>query len=778
MKKVARVLLGLVLGALACAPGRLSPRATPPPPAAQVSQKVEGGSGYFLTQPPKDLDRPGNSAKKPVVPKVTEDFKGVPTSNDWWSSLIWENDTHGTNPYSDSMYAHPLTLRAQGEGLAFGYPTHPEASPYQYMYWYTKDVVVGLAGLAAPDTRVAGYSDWAVTAAWKGAAGELRATFGHGLPFVYFTRKGKALAKISPQHETAKHERLDVKIWHEGGEWLGFSVSDRSYAAFAPSGSVWKADGDSFVSDLAGKDYFSAAVLPDQEPATVELFRSHAYAFVTDTRVSWAYDSPAAVLRSTFDVATELKEEGHGHLNEPLVALYHHQWLYTKTPLAGKSYVSPRGEMKLLKGSRFVTEVRFNGVLPILPNVANNDKGDLEFYVKQVYWQKELFPPGLGDNPQRDSYWDGKSMLRLANVLQIADQIGYSDARDYLLQALENELEDWFDGHLPRAFYYDKTWRSLIGAPSGFYSSLQLNDHHFHYGYFAFTAAIIAKYDPKWAARWGAYVNLLIKDAANWERGDARFPFLRNMDPYAGHSWANGPAQFDEGNNEESSSEDVNFSAGVILWGALTGNQAVRDLGIFLYTQQVSAIEQYWWDVDQRVFPKGFEHTAVAMVWGAGGRYDTWWDPNPIFVHGINFVPASGGSLYMGRHPNYVLRNYEEVVHRNKGDPLTWRDLMWMYLALAKPERALQLFENDRYFTPEFGNSVAMTYHWISNLAALGRLDPQITADTPTYAVFERAGHRTHVAFNPTTKPLKVTFSDAVAMEIAPRQLARADSGR
>jgi hypothetical protein len=246
------------------------------------------GAGYYLTVPPPGLDLPGNSQKKPVLPKVTAAFEGPPTSNDWWSSLIWQSDRKGAaNPYSEPMYAHPLTFRAEAAGLGVGYPTKPDVSQYQYMYWHSKDVLVGLEGLTAPSTRVKAYSDWAVTASWQSGPNELSATIGHGLPFVYVTRKGSAAAVIAPQRETSQHEPLSVKVWHHGGDWLGFSVADRNYAAFAPSGSEWQAAGDRFTSDLAGKDYFSLAVLPDQAPATVELFRTHAYAFFTVTRVSW-----------------------------------------------------------------------------------------------------------------------------------------------------------------------------------------------------------------------------------------------------------------------------------------------------------------------------------------------------------------------------------------------------------------------------------------------------------------------------------------------------------
>ena len=57
------------------------------------------------------------------------------------------------------------------------------------------------------------------------------------------------------------------------------------------------------------------------------------------------------------------------------------------------------------------------------------------------------------------------------------------------------------------------------------------------------------------------------------------------------------------------------------------------------------------------------------------------------------------------------------------GEPLTWRDCLWMFLAYSEPKRARQLFEDDPYFTPEFGNSRALTYHTITNLEALGHVD-------------------------------------------------------
>ena len=126
MTSVFRISSVLVLAAASCAPARLGPRRDQGAPPPGVAMPV--GPGFVLKVPPKKLDLPNNNANKLVAPKVTEGFRDPPTSNDWWSSLIWENDTRGKNPYSDPMYAHPLTMKAEADGLALGYPTKPEVS--------------------------------------------------------------------------------------------------------------------------------------------------------------------------------------------------------------------------------------------------------------------------------------------------------------------------------------------------------------------------------------------------------------------------------------------------------------------------------------------------------------------------------------------------------------------------------------------------------------------------------------------------------------------------
>lgn len=752
------------LALLACGPSLQDARPIPPAPGVPSGAV---GKGYYVTQLPGGVLVGGNRDHKKTTPKVTSDFQGPPATNDWWSSLIWQYDND--EPHSFEMFPHPLTMRASAKGLFIGYADKPTVTPREYMFAYEKDLIVGIEGLTAPETRVAAYSDWSVTAEWLNDQKRLRATFGHGMPFVYFEKTGGGDAVVHIANEKAPA----VIVFADNGATIGLTVAGHHYGLFAPTKATWAHEGSTFQSTLDGKDYFSVAVLPDNRPETLDLFQKHAYAFVKETRVSWTYDEKSARLTTQFTATTEQKDQAKGLATTPLLALYRHQWLHTANTLLPFEYASPRGAMKLLEGGTFTTTMPFTGVLPVMPVVDGADKGRLKTYVRQVAWKDDLFPPGLGAKPDRDTYWVGKSMGKVSSVLQIADQIGDQDDRDHLVRALQNELQDWFDGRAPKLFYYDKTWATLVGVPASYESDSALNDHHFHYGYFLQAAAAIARYDAAWAKTWAPFFNLLIRDAANVDRQDTRFPFLRYMDVYAGHSWANGPSQYHQGNNEESSSEEMNFSTALILWGSAIGDKTIRDTGIFLYTTQAAAIEQYWFDVDRAVFPKDFKPPVVGMVWSAGGKYDTWFDNNPVLVHGINYLPFQGGSLYLGRRPDAVRRGFDAIMAQSGGQVYTWRDYALMYLALTDGPRAAAMLEEDTYLEPEYGNSRAMTYNWINTLAKLGRVDAGVTADVPTYAVFAAKGKRSYVAYNPDGAARKVTFSDGFALEVGARSMAR-----
>jgi hypothetical protein len=68
-----------------------------------------------------------------------------------------------------------------------------------------------------------------------------------------------------------------------------------------------------------GKNYFSVAVLPDNKPETLALFRRYAYAHVSDTRVAWNYDEERCTVETEFAFTTKNYE---GSPTGTLFALY------------------------------------------------------------------------------------------------------------------------------------------------------------------------------------------------------------------------------------------------------------------------------------------------------------------------------------------------------------------------------------------------------------------------------------------------------------------------
>ncbi len=98
--------------------------------------------------------------------------------------------------------------------------------------------------------------------------------------------------------------------------------------------------------------------------------------------------------------------------------------------------------------------------------------------------------------------------------------------------------------------------------------------------------------------------------------------------------------------------------------------------------------------------------------------------------------------------------------------------MVWIYRALSDPKDALEQFAaRPTGFKPEGGNTLANTYAWLTALDALGPVDRTVTADAPCYAVFNKAGRKTHVAWNLGAQPRTVTFSDGVAVLCAPHAL-------
>ncbi len=349
-----------------------------------------------------------------------------------------------------------------------------------------------------------------------------------------------------------------------------------------------------------------------------------------------------------------------------------------------------------------------------------------------------------------------------------------------MLATVKERLEDWLKVQTNEKaflFYYNETWSAMLGYPSGHGQDKNINDHHFHWGYFIHAASFLEQYEPGWAAKWGEMIHLLIEDAASTNRNDTLFPFLRNFSPYAGHSWANGFATFPQGNDQESTSESMQFNSSLIHWGSVTGNDSIKNLGIYLYTTEQSAIEEYWFDQNERNFKSTQQYSLVSRVWGNSYDNGTFWTADIAASYGIEMYPIHGGSLYLGHDTTYSKKLWKEIeqntgILKNEANDNLWHDIMWQYLSFTDPEKAIDLYDSYSDRNLKFGVTDALTYHWLHSMNALGNVDASITANHAVAAAFNKAGVITYVAQNYGTDSITVTYSTGFKLSVPPKTLA------
>jgi endo-1,3(4)-beta-glucanase len=180
----------------------------------------------------------------------------------------------------------------------------------------------------------------------------------------------------------------------------------------------------------------------------------------------------------------------------------------------------------------------------------------------------------------------------------------------------------------------------LIIYTTGFY-----NDHHFHYGYHIYSAAVLAHFKPEWGRLFYQKVLLMVRDIANPSAEDPFFPTWRHKDFYLGSSWANGiMGPNPNGRNQESSSEAIAAYEAVAMFGevmrgvfmndtdpALAETALhVRDMGRLLLATELRSAKTYWHVMPvesnvTRVYPAIYKPRIVGMLWSMLAQEQTWY---------------------------------------------------------------------------------------------------------------------------------------------------------
>jgi endo-1,3(4)-beta-glucanase len=193
--------------------------------------------------------------------------------------------------------------------------------------------------------------------------------------------------------------------------------------------------------------------------------------------------------------------------------------------------------------------------------------------------------------PQETMYYAGKAFAKFATIVWVINDILDNDVIATAgLNKLKQEFSKYVQNQQRHALYYDDSWKGVVSA-AGFmdssadFGNTYYNDHHFHYAYFVYTAAIIGYLDPDWVYQGDnkAWTNMLVKDFAESDYNSRDYPFFRAFDWWHGHSWAKGLFESPDGKDMESTAEDAFSSFAMKMWGRVIGDVNMEKRGILQY---------------------------------------------------------------------------------------------------------------------------------------------------------------------------------------------------
>ena len=733
----------------------------------------------------------------PRYPQLTGPAANNPTpTHKWWGSIPFLGEMTVGDP-NDAAYItpDPITARITDRGVrVMGIPSGLAPSNDGFLYSIPDPfsevfdgIAIGNSNFSNMDAFLKDHSDGSVTVEWQsGGVAVMEATFVHGSPYVYIKAYQGDLAVRTLRTDggekgTFYNQGNSLGIWTSvAGNHNNFLITGEGNTTF---GNI---TGNEITVSNAAKE-LTVTYLPQTSGTPADtltgFFESHARNVVASVEIDYTVD------RSSNEVTVSREYlDGQGVSIETVAGLHPLHWKNSTQPTSAYKVRSARGIIKFSKTAGFDYPLPSVGVLPTLPSINGTfDQATLQNLVTQFVAQG---PAAWND--RTDTYWAAKNYGKVAELIAIADSIGMNAEATQLLDWLKSELADWFtaetNGSLDvmKYFVYDDDWNTLLGMEESFGSHQQLNDHHFHYGYFVRAAAEICRMDIAWcgADQYGPMIELLIRDYAG-DSDDPMFPHLRNFDPANGFSWASGPANFVRGNNNESTSEAANAYGAIVLYGLTTGRDDLVEKGMYLHASTAAAYWQYWNNIDgynnvsadADNFVPGYNRITTSIIWGDGAVFSTWFSAAFAHILGIQGLPSNTLILHVGQYSeymlDYVLLGLSESSNvRPSGLPDDqWRDLWWNLWAMTDADAAIADYETVADYVPEAGETKAHTYHWIHTFRFLGHMQTgtgALTADYPAALAFANNGLTSYVVYNFSGNALVVSFSDGQVVNAAP----------
>lgn len=349
-------------------------------------------------------------------------------------------------------------------------------------------------------------------------------------------------------------------------------------------------------------------------------------------------------------------------------------------------------------------------------------------------------------------YYSGKGLAKFAAIVYaLHDIVGNKTLAYTGLQKLEAAFATFVNNTQVYPLFYESAWGGAVSSstyvdtsnPYAFnddFGNTYYNDHHFHYGYFVYAAAVIGYLDPPWLSQGSnkAWVNMLVRDYANPVTNDAYFPFSRSFDWYHGHSWAKGLFESADGKDQESSSEDSNAAYAIKMWGRTIGDHAMEGRGALMQSIQARSLQHYFlFNSNNTVEPAGFIGNKVSGIVSCHGcceyqstnasqlfenkmDHTTYFGNNIEYIQGIHMLPLLPFSTLTRAQP-FVTQEWNQYFANGYAQNVTggWRGVLMANLAIIQPVNSYKFFSQPNFDYSQLDGGASLTWY-LTYSAALG----------------------------------------------------------
>jgi len=632
----------------------------------------------------------------------------IPTNN-WWGNIIHQQPRKYAPGPIEPVWSNPYAIRVvPGRGLVVTYSAdHRNLGPLLdinpdvkasrfYLHSFLEDIVLSAVDLS-PKTEVCDWDDFGVrvqlgeTPTTSTSSAAMKSSLVSGMAFVSATYLD-ARPRIETQHAILS---INGKTPNKNDP-SGYTVQPGSKLVLEfNNGQFWVVFADKpiqFSFDNAPRNSLTATQVVDTA-TTVRVAK------VDDATQLDSLDEYAGCVvlggrvRTLDDKRYNLEWETAGDGPFLHYALEHHLAAFVDGPPENVSIFaqsSTRGRMHGISRSSSgdsninnirvwelaepeSVSIRFEPAQSIDPNHVREFRID-ERLREEVAANWEIRNYG-------SYYFNGKTMQKYASLCLMAhDDVVNEDAetRRICLEKLaglwDSFLSNYDKSKWPHPLVYDEIYGGIVSSqgfntndPNVDFGNTVYNDHHYHYGYWLVSAAILLHLYPDYPRRVELQnrVDVLVRDVANPNTDDPWFPRFRNFDWYLGHSYSHGVTPLADGKDQESVSEEINFHYGLMLWGEVTNRTDVRDLGELMLKANARTARTYFlMTPDNKIHPDRYIPNGVTGIF-FDNKVDctTWFSPERYCIHGIQMLPFSPITPLF-RSQEFVRNEWDSILSR------------------------------------------------------------------------------------------------------------------